>query len=311
MTTIPAASVVIPTFGRAHLVTRAVHSALTQTLTDIEVIVVVDGDDPATMAALAEIADPRLRITVLPGKSGAGGARNAGVRHATAPWVAFLDDDDEWMPEKLERVLAAAPDERCVLTSLIRVISARGERVNPAVPYAGPMPIDEWLFDRHSWLRGSEAMIQTSALVFPRALFDAIQFVEPHEEWDLCFRAVKQLGYRYITVPEPLVVYYVPEAIASLSRSYRMERSLRWLDDHRDLLTRRAYSGFALTVASQVPTDGNRNRAMAGLLRRAFAHGRPTARQVFAFALIWLLPHERRLKLRAYLGGNSYRTAIS
>jgi hypothetical protein len=57
-----------------------------------------------------------------------------------------------------------------------------------------------------------------------------------------------------------------------------------------------------LTVAAQVPSTGPRNRAFVGLLRLAFRHGRPTPKQLFAFGLIWLLPHGLRSRIRARLG---------
>jgi glycosyltransferase involved in cell wall biosynthesis len=97
MATTPEISVVIPTRNRAALVPRAVHSALAQTLRDIEVIVVVDGPDPDTVEALAAIDDPRLRVVALDASGGAPAARNVGARNAGAPWVALLDDDDEWL----------------------------------------------------------------------------------------------------------------------------------------------------------------------------------------------------------------------
>src|SRR5215467_957827 len=101
MSSTPQISVVIPTFDRPALVMRAVRSTLAQTLHDIEVIVVVDGPDDATESALATISDPRLRVVTLSDQGGAPNARNVGVREARAPWTAFLDDDDEWLPHKL------------------------------------------------------------------------------------------------------------------------------------------------------------------------------------------------------------------
>src|SRR6266852_6269448 len=98
----PLVSVVIPTFNRPHLVTRAVRSALSQTLGVIEVIVVVDGPDEATLQVVRQINDSRLIIKVLPANVGIGGVLNAGVNEAQAKWVAFLADDDEWFPQKLE-----------------------------------------------------------------------------------------------------------------------------------------------------------------------------------------------------------------
>src|SRR6266516_3190726 len=105
----PEVSVVIPTRMRPELVPRAVRSALGQTLREIEVIVVVDGPDPSTREALAEhAADPRLRIVELEASGGAPSARNVGAQQATAEWTALLDDDDEWLPEKLATQLELA-----------------------------------------------------------------------------------------------------------------------------------------------------------------------------------------------------------
>jgi glycosyltransferase involved in cell wall biosynthesis len=272
---------------------------------DIEVIVVVDGGDPATVAALERIDDRRLRVLVLPQALGAGRARDTGADAATGDWIAFLDDDDEWLPEKLERQLAAAPPGgKAVLSTLYRVVSSQGERICPALPYRGDQPIDEWLFGRQTWLRGHEAMIQTSALMVPRAMFQSLRFrdTRQHEEWELCLRAVKDLGHAFVTVREPLVIYHAPAPDAqTLSKSYRMELSMAWADHVGPLLTRRAYSGFALTVASQVPSSGARLPALGRLFTAAFAKGRPTAKQLFAFGLIVLLPHDLRRRIRARL----------
>ena len=83
----PDVTVVIPTRGRPALVTRAVHSALAQTLHDIEVVVVVDGPDGSTVAALAGIADPRLRVVELPAPGGAPGSPARRVRRPMADVV--------------------------------------------------------------------------------------------------------------------------------------------------------------------------------------------------------------------------------
>jgi glycosyltransferase involved in cell wall biosynthesis len=304
----PRVSVVIPTFGRPALVVRAVRSVLAQTVRDIEVLVVIDGADPDTVAALAQVDDPRLRVIEREGKGGAGLARDSGADAAAGEWVAFLDDDDEWLPEKLERQLAIAPaDGRAVVTTLFRVVTALGDRISPALPYDGRQQIDEWLFGRQTWLKGHEAMIQTSSLMVPRFLFNTLHFRDTaqHEEWEICIRAVKTLGYSFLTVPEPLVIYYAPQAGASLSKTYTLERSMAWADAVGDLLSPRAYSGFALTVASQVPSTGPRGPAMLGLVRAAFRKGAPTARQLFAFALIWGTPHGLRRRLRALKRGSA------
>lgn len=104
----PLLSVVIPTYNRPQLVVRAVRSALRQTLDEIEVIVVMDGPDEATWQVLSEIEDPRLKVQPLSQHVGAAEARNIGVTEARSRWIAFLDDDDEWLPQKLEIQLKTA-----------------------------------------------------------------------------------------------------------------------------------------------------------------------------------------------------------
>src|ERR1017187_5273729 len=114
----PLVSVVVPTVRRMTLVVRAINSVLAQTMGDLEVIVVVDGPDPETSAALALIPDRRLRVIHNEISLGPGNARNMGGGVARGFWIAFLNDDDECLPQKLERQLAAAgsPDRRVIVT---------------------------------------------------------------------------------------------------------------------------------------------------------------------------------------------------
>ncbi len=108
-------SVVIPTRNRPQMVVAAVQSALAQTHPPHEVLVVIDGPETpgpngqqSTTEALRAIRDPRLRVLALPQSVGGGEARNTGVRAATGRWIAFLDDDDLWLPQKLACQLAFA-----------------------------------------------------------------------------------------------------------------------------------------------------------------------------------------------------------
>ena len=112
MSSEPLVSAVIPTCNRPNLVVRAVKTALSQTYPNMEVIVVVDGPDDSTSQALGAIADPRIQIITLPQRLGGSGARNAGVQAAKGEWIAFLDDDDEWMPSKIECQLDIARRSR-------------------------------------------------------------------------------------------------------------------------------------------------------------------------------------------------------
>ena len=101
----PKVSVVIPVFNRPAAVRRAIESVLAQTCQDFEIIVVDDGSTDETPAAVAGLADPRMTVIRHERNRGGSAARNTGIQAGSAPYVAFLDSDDEWLQSKLERQL--------------------------------------------------------------------------------------------------------------------------------------------------------------------------------------------------------------
>lgn len=103
----PRVSVVIPTYNRADIITRAVDSVLAQTVDDIEVLIIDDGSTDGTRALIEDIDDSRVRYLAHDTNRGVSAARNTGVEAGRGEYVAFLDSDDEWLPRKLERQLSA------------------------------------------------------------------------------------------------------------------------------------------------------------------------------------------------------------
>jgi glycosyltransferase involved in cell wall biosynthesis len=103
---LPLVTVVVPTYRRELSVGRAVQSVLEQSFRDFELIVVDDASDDGTLARLARINDPRLSLFTLSENRGPAAARNVGIRNARGRYVAFLDSDDRWLPDKLEKQLA-------------------------------------------------------------------------------------------------------------------------------------------------------------------------------------------------------------
>lgn len=104
----PKVSVVIPTHRRPELLQRALRSVIDQSFTDFEVLVVDDNSvgheaQLETEKIVREFDDDRIRYIANESSQGGGEARNIGIRQAIGEFVAFLDDDEDWMPEKLER----------------------------------------------------------------------------------------------------------------------------------------------------------------------------------------------------------------
>ena len=95
-------TVVIPTHNRSNLLKRAVISVLDQTFKDFELIIVDDHSTDDTHSVINSFSDPRIQYMINDRKKGACGARNTGIFLSKGKWVAFLDDDDVWLPEKLK-----------------------------------------------------------------------------------------------------------------------------------------------------------------------------------------------------------------
>jgi len=118
-------SVIIPALNAAAFIGSAIRSALAQSLSDLEVIVVDDGSTDATAAIVQGFAaqDARVRLIRHESPRGVSAARNTAIRAATGDWIALLDADDEFTPIRLERLVAEA-DTRCLdgLADNLRVV---------------------------------------------------------------------------------------------------------------------------------------------------------------------------------------------
>ena len=124
----PVLSVVIPTRNRAHLVCEAIESALSQQHGRVEVIVVDDGSTDDTANILTRSFSSRIYLLRMPHRRGVGAARNAGVRLATGDLLAFLDDDDLWLPGKLDAELCVFerfPDAEAVVSDSLTFVEGQ------------------------------------------------------------------------------------------------------------------------------------------------------------------------------------------
>lgn len=104
---VPVVSVLMPTFDRLQFLPPAIESVFAQTLTDWELIIADDGSGEDTRAYLRALTDPRVRVLWMTHSGRPGVMLNAALRVARGEYVAFLDSDDVWLPEKLERQVAS------------------------------------------------------------------------------------------------------------------------------------------------------------------------------------------------------------
>ena len=108
----------MPAYNSAFTIAESIESVIAQTFTDWELLIIDDGsnDDTRNIAEIYAKADSRITLFELSTNQGVAAARNHGMRHAKGSWLAFLDSDDLWHPEKLERQLAFACKEKASIT---------------------------------------------------------------------------------------------------------------------------------------------------------------------------------------------------
>ena len=301
----PIVSVVIPTLNRPQLVVRAVRSVLAQTLEAIEVIIVIDGPNEVTVQALRQIDDSRVRVKQLPLRVGTGAARNAGVKESRSPWVAFLDDDDEWFPQKLEAQLQTAQQSTYrypIVSCRLIVRSEIGDVVWPTrCPRAGES-VSEYLFCRTSVFSG-EGLIGANTIFAMKKVLQTVPFrdeLQRHEDMDWLLRAVTLdgVGVQFVPMPEPLVIWHREETHNSMSRRTDWRYSLTWINENKHLVTPKAYASFLLTwLSANAAREGDR-KAFLVLLREAYHHGKPTVLEVGLYFGMWLIPQRIRNRIR-------------
>jgi glycosyltransferase involved in cell wall biosynthesis len=294
-------SAVIPTRNRPDLVLRAVRSALSQTYKDLEVVVVVDGPDDRTVKALADVCDDRLQIIVLPRTQGAPNARNVGVGAAQGDWIAFLDDDDEWLPDKTAQQMDCVGRSAFMYPIVSSQVFARTSSYQLIWPRKQPCePLSEYLLARNSCSRG-EGFLSTITLLFPKDLFPLVPFSPSWaqcDDVDWVLRASRQAGVGIEFIPQPLAIVHLAEDRISITTVPNWRASLDWVESVRGMITARAYASYlAITVASQAVRQGDWS-AFPFLLRRILTRGAPKPRDLAFFVGVWCVPRKVQLAVR-------------
>jgi len=257
----PLISVVIPTFNRADLTGRAIESVLRQTYTAFEILVADDASTDDTGKVVAAFQDPRIRYLKSKINAGASSARNRGIAAARGAFVAFLDSDDVWMPNKLELQVAAIrhcdnPDEAVCYTQLI-VDSGATQKLMPARGKGKTESVGDYVL-------GDEGLIHTSSLMLSRKLAETTPFPvdqKKHEDWDVFLR-LEQRGVTWLFINQPLAVWNNEPRQGRLT-NLTYDLSLEWLRQHESMLSSRAKHGFMLKEVAAPLIRSEQRRAYA------------------------------------------------
>jgi glycosyltransferase involved in cell wall biosynthesis len=204
---VPMVTVVVPTYNRANLIRETLDSILAQQFADFELVVVSDGCTDGTEAAVESYRDPRIRLIRQPNSGGPARPRNTGVQNARGKYVAFCDDDDLWMPEKLARQVEAMernPDAALCFTR--GVTFGNGDFF---ARHALKKGVDRNHFRRllyGNFIANSSVMVRRSVLaeVGP---FNVEKFLHGAEDYEMWLRIAYR--HRLLRIDEPLIRYRV------------------------------------------------------------------------------------------------------
>ena len=204
MSSPPEVSIVIPVFNRAGTVARAVRSALCQSFENFELILVDDGSSDDLKAALAPIIDARVRLVRHERNRGTSAARNTGIRASRGELIAFLDSDDEWLPNKLARQRAqlAAQGERASLTLSGYNLLREGRKSIEARPLAESRDWYLRLLFACNVSFGSCALLRRSAFAEFGLLDETLARLE---DWDWLLRYCARRPIAAVSEPLALV----------------------------------------------------------------------------------------------------------
>ena len=201
----PLVSVIIPTYNRSRLLGRAIASVLNQTFQDFEIVVVDDASSDDTLDVLNELSlqDSRIKVIKLDTNQGAQRARNEGIKACVGMYVAFLDSDDEWLPDKLTKQLTIFKrDNRVgvVYGAFYWKNSGHDELKKQKPRFKGNIYRDALIH----WIADTNTLMVKKDVLFQSGLWD--ERVRSFQEWDICIRLARQTLFDY--VPEPLAVYH-------------------------------------------------------------------------------------------------------
>jgi glycosyltransferase involved in cell wall biosynthesis len=215
-------SVVIPTKDRVTMLLQALRSAVKQQSVDVEVVVVDDGSADGSSQAVMALGEPRVRLMRHSLPRGVASARNTGAGEAAGAWLAFLDDDDLWAPDKLARQLAAALSAGAAWAYAGAVeIDGAGQILGGMLP-PDPEDLVSELKRRNAMPAGSSNVIVASEAFRASGGFD--YRLRHLADWDLWLR-LAEIGPP-AAASEPLVAYRIHPAQATLDTSGMMAEAL-------------------------------------------------------------------------------------
>ena len=272
----PKVSIIIPTYNRAEFLRSAIDSALKQTFNDFEIIVCDDKSTDHTRDVASDFADDRIKYMINEGKKGPSATRNTAILSSEGEYIAFLDDDDEWLPDKLKRqvtLLDFSSSNICGVYSNRNLIDRNSDKILSDDPGT----------EKHQGNLLYQLMIKspihTSTVIIRKACLDEIglfdETISYMEDRDMWIRLSMKWDFEYIATP--LTKAYV-HGFAHLSSNLEGQTVGRekLLERYQDLFrkNRKSWGALYICLGAQYcqlrKMKKGRNNIIKGIIKYPF-----------------------------------------
>ncbi|WP_158582899.1 glycosyltransferase family 2 protein [Lysinibacillus yapensis] len=245
----PLISVIIPTFNRGNIILDTIQSVLNQTYTNFELLIVDDASTDHTSEMVNSISDQRIKYIKLNQNTKGKEARNKGITESTGEFIAFLDSDDLWAREKLEKQLkfmiknANNINHAFCFTNLYmqkdtKLVNCTNKLFSPS------KNVMDYILSEKNIVQTSTYMVSSN--LAKRTLFN--NTLTKHQDWDFCLRLLKNQA-EFLFYPESLTIWKVDDRKDRISAGYKnIDVSLKWLEENRPFLSKKAICGFEMTI---------------------------------------------------------------
>lgn len=264
-------SIIIPAFNSSRSIGKTLDSLVNQTFKDFEVIIIDDcSKDVLELEALLE-GYKQLDLTLLKhdvNKNGAA-ARNTGIKRALGEYIAFLDSDDQWENDKLEKYLCLTSefqDDNYIFYSKIRVLKCDGSQPieRPTRPITEGEHVSDYLFVSHELIQTSTILLKTS--LAKEILFDE-RFIR-HQDYDFVIRAQDRFNAKFVFLDKALTNY--TSSINAIGRSISLGESSSyskfWLNEMKKFMTDESILHYKFFYLSKKLKSENKKTQMLCLM---------------------------------------------
>lgn len=250
----PKVSVIVPTYNRGDVLPRTIKSVLNQSFKDFELLIVDDGSTDNTKEVVDKFKEQDDRVGYFRYTPNKGGnvARNLGIKKSRGRYIAFLDSDDEFLPDSLKKRLEVIEE----LSKNFGLVYCQATKKILNSEYSTPERGIEKEESVLRYLFQEDGSIQTSMLMLKREVLEQnnIWFDEDlkrHQDWDFVLRLKKCINFYF--VKEPLVIWHAEDAYSKLTQKFNPESSLRFIDKYREEFNKhpKALANFQWNLATK------------------------------------------------------------